>query len=93
MHLTEESLRSEENGSEVTASFNQEIASPFELTYVDNEARSQDITFRDQMNSNNRHDKMLLKLRAAIVSDETSESNEECVTESIHQVLFGVQNR
>mgnify|MGYP002804105214 CR=1 FL=1 len=50
-------------------------------------------TLSDELNSVNRPDDMLLKLRAAIVPDEPSELDGESVTVSVRHISLGVQTR
>ena len=47
----------------------------------------------EELNSVNRPDDMLLRLRATIVPDEANELDEESVTVSVGHISLGVQTR
>ena len=71
-HLTGESSSSvfsegEPKCSEATGSSSQVTTFEYDLADVNHKDSSQEITFQDEMNSVDRSDDMVLKLRAAIV--------------------------
>ena len=98
-HLTGESSSSvfsdgKPKCSEATGSSSQVTTFEDDLADVNHKDSSQEITFQDEMNSVvDRSDDMVLKLRAAIVPCEPSESDEGIVTVSVRHASLGVQKR
>ena len=97
-HLTGESSsdicsEGQPKGLDATRSSSQVIAFEDELIDVNHKESCKKNTLPEELNSVNRPDDMLLRLRAAIVPDEPNELDEESVTVSVRHISLGVQTR